>query len=102
MRARSEKCQYRSLAILTQFLGQREQAASRHVEAERFGGFQVDRQLEYCRLLHRKVGGLLTVEYPIDIARRLIALAVRRIWITLKMASAALASASVKSRVVSG
>jgi hypothetical protein len=74
----------------------------RHVEAERFGGFQVDRQLEYCRLLHRKVGGLLTVEYPIDIARRLIALAVRRIWITLKMASAALASASVKSRVVSG
>jgi hypothetical protein len=54
---------------LDHLVGAREQRR-RHVQAERPGSFQVDHQLEYRRLLHRKVGGLLAFEYPIDIARR--------------------------------
>ena len=38
------------------------------VEAERFGGLEIDDQLELGRLLHRQVGGLLALEDAIDIA----------------------------------
>jgi hypothetical protein len=36
----------------------------RHVESERLGGFEVDDQLDFRRLLHRQVGRLLTLENP--------------------------------------
>jgi hypothetical protein len=39
----------------------------RHIEAERFGGLEVDHQLVFCRRLHRQVGGLLALEDAIDI-----------------------------------
>jgi hypothetical protein len=41
-----------------------------HVEAERLGSFEVDRQLEPCRRLHREVGRLLALEDAIDVAGR--------------------------------
>src|ERR1700686_1287876 len=34
----------------------------RYLDAERFGGLQVENELEPCRLLHRQVGGLGTLE----------------------------------------
>ena len=43
-------------------------AASRHCEAERLGGLQVDHQLVLGRRLYRQVGRLLTFEDAIDIA----------------------------------
>ena len=42
----------------------------RHVEAERLGGLEVDRQLELDRGLDRKLARLLTLEDAIGIARR--------------------------------
>ena len=30
----------------------------RHFETKRFGGLEIDHQLEFCRLLHGEVGGL--------------------------------------------
>src|SRR5438067_11589967 len=41
----------------------------RHVEAERFGGFEVDHQDVFGRRLHGEVGRLLALENAIDIAR---------------------------------
>ena len=40
----------------------------RHVEAERLGGLEIDRQLVLHRRLHRQVGRILTLEDAIDVA----------------------------------
>ena len=48
-----------------------QQQGLRDGQAEGLGGLHVDHQLEFRRLLHRKVSGLLTLEYPIDIICRL-------------------------------
>jgi len=42
----------------------------RHLEAERFGGLEIDNQLEFVRLLHRQVGRLLASEDTVDIVCR--------------------------------
>ena len=42
----------------------------RHVEAERFGGLEVDHQLVLGRRLHRQVGRLLALEDAVDVAGR--------------------------------
>ena len=42
----------------------------RHFEAKRLGSLEVDNQLEFGRLLDRKIGRLLTLENAIDIAGR--------------------------------
>jgi hypothetical protein len=39
----------------------------RHVEPERLGGLGVEHQLEFGRLLHRKVRGLLAPEDAVDV-----------------------------------
>jgi hypothetical protein len=39
-----------------------------HGESERFGGLQVDDQLEFGRLLHWKIGRLGAFEYLVDVA----------------------------------
>jgi hypothetical protein len=41
----------------------------RNIEAKRPGGVEIDHQLEFGRLLHRQISGLLAPEYPIDIRR---------------------------------
>ena len=41
----------------------------RHLEAERFGGFLVDYQLEFGRQLHRQVCGLFPLEDAVGIDR---------------------------------
>src|SRR5262245_11646700 len=46
----------------------------RHGKAERLRGLEVDHQPILGRSLHRKIGRLLTLEYAIDIARRLLEL----------------------------
>jgi hypothetical protein len=40
----------------------------RHFEAERFGGFEIDGQVDFRGLLHGKVGWLLTLKNAIDLA----------------------------------
>ena len=35
-----------------------------HLDAERLGGFEVDHELEFGRLLHRQIGGLRAFENP--------------------------------------
>src|SRR5262245_44845913 len=52
--------------LFDDFVGSREQC-SRHFEAERFGGLDVNHQLEFCRLLDRQICGLLTLENPAGI-----------------------------------
>ena len=42
----------------------------RHVEAERFGGLEVNHQLEFGRRLHRQIGRLLALEDAVDVAGR--------------------------------
>src|ERR1700687_1545576 len=42
----------------------------RDFEAERFGGLEIDDQLELGGLLHREIGRLFSANYPIDIRRR--------------------------------
>ena len=44
---------------------------SRHVEAECPGGFQIDHQLEFGRLLNRHIRRLSTLEYLVDINGRM-------------------------------
>src|SRR5215471_540979 len=39
----------------------------RDCQPERFGGLEVDDQLEGCRLNHREVGGLVPIQDPADI-----------------------------------
>src|SRR5689334_12531716 len=39
----------------------------RHIQAERLGGFQVDDEMEFGRLLHRQVGRPLALQDAIDI-----------------------------------
>ena len=36
----------------------------RHGETKRLSGLEIDDQLEFGRLLHRQIGGLLALEYP--------------------------------------
>ena len=45
-------------------------STSRHVEAERLGGLEIDHQLVLGRRLHRQVGRLLALEDAVDIAGR--------------------------------
>jgi hypothetical protein len=42
----------------------------RHIEAERFGGFEIDHKLELGWLLNGQIIGLLAPEYPINIRGR--------------------------------
>jgi hypothetical protein len=41
----------------------------RNGDAKRFRGLEIDDQLEFCRRLHRHVGGLFALEDAIDIPR---------------------------------
>src|ERR1700745_2660151 len=51
----------------------------RHVEAEDFGGRQIDDEVEFGRLLHREIGRLRAAQNLIDIVRRS-SEKVREIW----------------------
>ena len=42
----------------------------RHVETERFGGLEIDDQVELGRRLNRKVSRLLTLKNAVDVAGR--------------------------------
>ena len=42
----------------------------RHREAEYLGGLKVDRQLKFCRRLHREISRFLALEDAVDISRR--------------------------------
>src|SRR5262249_43467655 len=44
------------------------QQRRRHLQPERLGRLEVDDKLELARVLHRKIGGLPTLEDAIDIA----------------------------------
>ena len=50
-------------SLFNHLVGTHEQR-HRHVEAERFGGLEVDDQLELRRLLDWQIGGLLALENP--------------------------------------
>jgi hypothetical protein len=39
-----------------------QQEAVRHVDSDRFGCFEIDHQLEFCRLFDRNVGGLRALQ----------------------------------------
>ena len=44
-----------------------EQDRCRNIEAERLGGFQIDHEFKFCRLLDRQIGGLVALENAPDI-----------------------------------
>ena len=54
---------------LDHLVGAREQRRW-HVEAERFGGLEVDHQLILGGVLHRQISRLLALENAIDVAGR--------------------------------
>src|SRR5215467_13171024 len=41
----------------------------RNFQVERLGGFKIDRQSVFCRLLNRQIGDLRALEDAIDVAR---------------------------------
>jgi hypothetical protein len=53
----SAKCQKRTLPQLIRSPRRRRSVAQWHSEAQRFGCFQVDQELEFCRLHHRQIVG---------------------------------------------
>jgi hypothetical protein len=52
--------------LFDDFVGSREQC-SRHFEAERFGGLDVEHGFVFRRSLHRKVGRFLAFEDTVDV-----------------------------------
>src|SRR5262249_33850735 len=67
--SRPEQLQQNS-SLLDHLVGASEQHRG-HVETERLGRLQIDHQLLFGRLLHRKVCRLLTLEDAIDVSGRL-------------------------------
>jgi hypothetical protein len=61
-----QQCTRKGPALLDHLVGARKQRR-RHGEPERFGGLEVDHQLELGRLENRQIGRLLALENPADI-----------------------------------
>ena len=68
-------CQKRTHALqqndglLEHLVGEREHAG-RNSEGVRFGGLEINNQLEFGRLHHRQLGRLFTLEDAVNIRRR--------------------------------
>src|SRR5260370_40405200 len=61
------KCSAANTCLFDHLVGAGEQRL-RNFQAERLGGFKIDRQSVFCRLLNGQIGDLLALEDAIDVA----------------------------------